>query len=100
MTTLVAAPTYILEQHEVIRAYRISGGAIVSVTRADGRLHRHRVGLRRYNRLIDTLVSHLGVCGGDFTRRGFECQLREVRGLADARRWAARHRAKYWREAA
>lgn len=85
---------------ETIKARRVSGGAVVTVERSDGRVRRYRVGLRRYNRLHDTLVCHFGLHGGSFLRHGFECGLREVQGLADARRWAARqrgHRAKHWR---
>ncbi|MGQ0711006.1 MAG: hypothetical protein ACT4NV_14815 [Rhodoferax sp.] len=88
---------------DAIKAYRVPGGAVVTVCRADGRVHRHRVGLRRYNRLADTLGSHLGLYGGSFTRNGFECRLREVQGLADARRWAARNssrRSQHWKESA
>jgi hypothetical protein len=93
--------TDVSQRFEAIKARRVPGGAVVTVIRADGRMHRHRVGLRRYNRLADTLVSHFGLYGGSFTRNGFECRLREVQGLADARRWAARNssrRAKHWRE--
>ncbi|QBP09830.1 hypothetical protein [Cupriavidus metallidurans] len=84
-----------------IKARRITGGAIVTVERADGRCHRYRVSLRRYNRLKDTLVVHHGTGGGWFFRHGFECSLHSVTGFADARRWVVKHdggRAKHWQD--
>ena len=89
------APTQAVD---VIRARRVKGGAVVTVSRADGRVHRHNVSLRRYNRLCDTLVVHHGVAGGAFLRHGFVCHLREVQGLREARCWAQRQasRAKHW----
>lgn len=85
-----------------IKARRVTGGAIVTVQRADGRLHRYRVSLRRYNRLRDILVCHRGVGSGWFLRSGFECDLRVISGFADARRWVVRtssgRRAKHWME--
>lgn len=85
-----------------IKARRITGGAIVTITRADGRVHRHRIGLRRYHRLLDTLTVHRGLYGGDFRRHGFACGMETVAGLAASRHWAARHGnpgAKHWRAA-
>ena len=81
-----------------IKARRITGGAIVRVMR-NGYEHSYRVSLRRYNRLADTLVAHLGTAGSNGTRSGFETSLRSVDGLREARQWAARHgrpRAKHW----
>ncbi|MDR1351468.1 MAG: hypothetical protein LBJ59_11980 [Zoogloeaceae bacterium] len=83
---------------------RITGGAVVTIIRSDGRKRRYRVGLRRYNRLRDVLAAHLGTCGGDFRRSGFEVDLREVRGFSDARKWFARfhgaHKPRHWMAAA
>lgn len=82
-----------------IHARRITGGAIVTVTRPDGRVRRHHVGLRRFNRLADTLVAHRAVAGGEFTRNGFDLALHNVEGLQEARAWAAlaNRRQKHWR---
>lgn len=82
-----------------IKARRITGGAIVTITRSDGRIHRHKVGLRRYNRLRDTLACHLSIGGNKFMRNGFEGHFL-VAGLADSRRWVARFRfprPRHWR---
>ena len=84
-----------------ISARRITGGAIVTVTRGD-HVRRYRVGLRRYNRLADILTCHLGTWGGVFTTQKIETVLISVEGLTEARRWAQRYgfpRAKHWRRA-
>ena len=81
-----------------IKARRITGGAIVRVKR-NGYEHSYRVSLRRYNRLTDTLVAHLGAVSNNGTRNGFETRLLAVDGLRESRQWAARHgrpRAKHW----
>lgn len=86
---------------DAVKARRISGGAVVTVCRTDGRMHRYQVSLRRYKRLRDTLTVHLGLAGGSFMHHGFECQLRDVQGLADSRRWAARNaprRSNHWKK--
>ncbi|MDR1424281.1 MAG: hypothetical protein LBI92_06750 [Azoarcus sp.] len=88
-----------------IKARRITGGAVVTVTRLDGRRHRYRVGLRRYNRLRDMLNVHLGTYGGYFSKNGFDVDLREAQGFADARRWIAccrfdARRRRHWMAAA
>lgn len=82
-----------------IRARRVKGGAIVRVIR-NGCEHRYRVGLRRYNRLQDTLVVHENTAGGAFTGHGFEARLLDVAGLRESREWVQRYgnrRAKHWR---
>ena len=83
-----------------IKARRITGGAIVTVSRADGRTHRHRVGLRRYSRLADILATVHGASGWTM-RSGFVFALRSARGFADARGWLERYyigtrRPKHW----
>jgi hypothetical protein len=82
-----------------IKARRITGGATIRITRADGREHRYRVGLRRYRRLADILGVSRNV-SGSFTRHGFDVRLRSVAGLADSRRWLDRFWARPVRRAA
>lgn len=84
-----------------IKARRRTGGAVITVTRADGRVHCHRVGLRRYNRLADMLASMLNGTGF-FCKNWFEARLRTVEGFAEARErllryYANTRRPKHWR---
>jgi hypothetical protein len=86
-----------------LKARRLTGGAVITVTRADGRVHCHRVGLRRYNRLADVLAALPGT-GGAFGKNGFDATLRTVAGFAETRKWIQRHYAnsrqpKHWRPA-
>jgi len=73
---------------DTIKARRVSGGAVVTVARADGRTHRHQVSLRRYRALRGALTVHEG---GNFTHNGFECRLRDVAGMAASLRWVKRN---------
>lgn len=80
-----------MSTQDTIKARRVTGGAIVTVARADGRTHRHQVSLRRYKALRGTLTVHQGLAGGYFTHNGFECRLRDVAGLAESSRWVESH---------
>lgn len=46
-----------------IKARRLTGGAVITITRADGRVHHYRVGLRRYRRMADILMMVKGSSG-------------------------------------
>ncbi|MBK1683416.1 hypothetical protein [Rhodoferax fermentans] len=76
---------------DTIKARRVTGGAVVTVVRADGRTHRHQVSLRRYRALRGALTVHDGLAGGNFTHNGFECRLRDVAGMAASLRWVKRN---------
>ncbi len=76
---------------DTIKARRVSGGAVVTVARADGRIHRYQVGLCRYRALRGALTVHDGLAAGYFTHGGFECRLRDVAGMAAALRWVKRN---------
>ena len=84
-----------------IKARRLTGGAVITVTRADGRSRQYRVGLRRYNRLADILAVTKGTSGWA-DRHGYSVDLRSLAGLAESRRYMERHyggarKPKHWR---
>ena len=65
-----------------IRAYRLTGGAIVTVERAHRAPHRHRVSLRRYALLrawTITRAARLWRTGGCSDRSSFAVALWEAR---------------------
>lgn len=60
------------------KAYRVKGGAVVTITRADGTVRRHRVNARRFA-WLRTLFSF--ACDrGSFSNSGFDCVLAKPLG--------------------
>lgn len=55
------------------KAYRTNGGAIVTITRADGTSRRHRVSNARFTWLRS--LFGLAAANGSFVSSGFDCQL-------------------------
>lgn len=60
------------------KAYRIKGGAVVTITRPNGATRRHKVSLARFNWLRQ--VFGLAASRGWFTSNGFDCRLSEPIG--------------------
>lgn len=72
------------------KAYRVKGGAVVTITRTDGATRRHRVNNYRFRWLIT--VFSLAAERGWFTSSGFDCVLQEP--LVDVLSWLKSQRWK------
>lgn len=70
------------------KAYRIKGGAIVTITRADGTTRRHKVTNRRFQWLRS--LFGLAADRGWFGSSGFDCVL--VKPIASEAAWLRNRR--------
>lgn len=72
------------------KAYRIKGGAMVTITRADGTTRKHKVNNHRFRWLRS--VFGLASCKGWFTSSGFDCELDKP--IGEEYRWL---RSQNWK---
>jgi hypothetical protein len=88
MTTCVSDQVQIVSGYARAKATRIRGGAVVVITRPDGKQRRHVVNAARY--LWLARLFNLAASGGCFTSGGFNCTLAVP--LGECAQWMKRNR--------
>lgn len=74
------------------KAYRVKGGAIVTITRSDGTARRHKVSSLRFRWL--KAVFGLAASCGSFSSSGFDCKLAEP--IQPQVEWLKSQRRSVW----